>query len=306
VFGVVSPGGCAHEVVTSRPTGSCPSAGRSDRGVAPWALDRLIAAGAVLHGVPIPGRGCCQKAVGQTSIRVGRGPSGARRPRSFTPVSALRLRSRERGRAVPRLGFPQCSTRQSTTDWLLPMDGACAVVLLSLFVALEHPQPAHRPGGPATSQPGWPARYSSMADSGRRRRCAGPGCIRLSLPVPRPAARAAAIWLRNPNGSAPTTFEVDQNSITPSSPTHDLSVGPGRRLGGRRFYQSASTATMTAYYNDLKLFFRRAGAFPPRGSLLHVEPACGAISRQRTINDSASTFAVRCPALACQNSRACQ
>ena len=29
---------------------------------------------------------------------------------------------------------------------------------------------------------------------------------------------------------------------------------------------------MTAYYNDLKLFFRKAGAFPGRMVVLHVEP----------------------------------
>jgi hypothetical protein len=33
-----------------------------------------------------------------------------------------------------------------------------------------------------------------------------------------------------------------------------------------------NTATMTAYYNDLKLFFQKAGAFPGKMVVLHVEP----------------------------------
>ncbi|MDE3097712.1 MAG: hypothetical protein KGK07_17130, partial [Chloroflexota bacterium] len=49
------------------------------------------------------------------------------------------------------------------------------------------------------------------------------------------------------------------------------------------------TATMTAYYNDLKLFFQRAGAFPANKVVLHVEPDLWGYLQQAATNDDAST-----------------
>jgi hypothetical protein len=50
-----------------------------------------------------------------------------------------------------------------------------------------------------------------------------------------------------------------------------------------------NVATMTAYYNDLKLFFQRAGAFPNNMVILHVEPDLWGYMQQRASNDNAST-----------------
>ncbi|MHB8377470.1 MAG: hypothetical protein ACYDEB_11015 [Dehalococcoidia bacterium] len=50
-----------------------------------------------------------------------------------------------------------------------------------------------------------------------------------------------------------------------------------------------NTATMTAYYNDLKLFFQRAGAFPDNKVLLHVEPDLWGYLQQAATNDDATT-----------------
>ncbi|MDE3096459.1 MAG: hypothetical protein KGK07_10745, partial [Chloroflexota bacterium] len=50
-----------------------------------------------------------------------------------------------------------------------------------------------------------------------------------------------------------------------------------------------NTATMTAYYNDLKLFFQRAGAFPANKVVLHVEPDLWGYLQQAATNDDAST-----------------
>ena len=50
-----------------------------------------------------------------------------------------------------------------------------------------------------------------------------------------------------------------------------------------------NTATMTAYYNDLKLFFQKAGAFTGRKVVLHVEPDLWGYMEQRSTNDDAST-----------------
>src|SRR5262249_36683375 len=50
-----------------------------------------------------------------------------------------------------------------------------------------------------------------------------------------------------------------------------------------------NTATMTAYYNDLILFFQKAGAFPTKRVVLHVEPDFWGFMEQRSANDNAAT-----------------
>jgi hypothetical protein len=54
-----------------------------------------------------------------------------------------------------------------------------------------------------------------------------------------------------------------------------------------------TTGTMTAYYNDLKLFFQRAGAFPTQKVVLHVEPDLWGYMQQRATGDVATTVAAR-------------
>ena len=50
-----------------------------------------------------------------------------------------------------------------------------------------------------------------------------------------------------------------------------------------------TTSTMTAYYNDLKLFFQKAGAFPSQRIVLHVEPDLWGYLQQRATADNATT-----------------
>ena len=50
-----------------------------------------------------------------------------------------------------------------------------------------------------------------------------------------------------------------------------------------------NTATMTAYFNDLKLFFQKAGAFPGQRVVLHVEPDLWGYMEQRSTSDDAKT-----------------
>jgi len=49
-----------------------------------------------------------------------------------------------------------------------------------------------------------------------------------------------------------------------------------------------NTATMTAYYNDVKLFFQKAGAFPTQKVILHVEPDFWGFMQQRASGDNAA------------------
>ena len=50
-----------------------------------------------------------------------------------------------------------------------------------------------------------------------------------------------------------------------------------------------ATATMTAYYNDLALFFQKAGAFPSQKVVLHVEPDFWGYMQQRSTGDESGS-----------------
>jgi hypothetical protein len=50
-----------------------------------------------------------------------------------------------------------------------------------------------------------------------------------------------------------------------------------------------NTSTMTAYYNDAKLFFQKAGAFPTQPVVLHVEPDLWGYMEQLATNNNATT-----------------
>jgi len=54
-----------------------------------------------------------------------------------------------------------------------------------------------------------------------------------------------------------------------------------------------NTATMTAYYNDLKLFFQKAGAFPTKKVVLHVEPDFWGYMEQLSTSDDAKTVTAK-------------
>ena len=61
-----------------------------------------------------------------------------------------------------------------------------------------------------------------------------------------------------------------------------LQSAPGGAPKARQIYTNLNNAaTMTAYYNDLKLFFQRAGAFPRKMVVLHVEPDLWGYVQQR-------------------------
>jgi hypothetical protein len=70
-----------------------------------------------------------------------------------------------------------------------------------------------------------------------------------------------------------------------------LQSAPGGSGGeaGANFSNLNNASTMTAYYNDLKLFFQKAGAFPGNRVVLHVEPDLWGFLEQRSTNDDATT-----------------
>jgi hypothetical protein len=54
-----------------------------------------------------------------------------------------------------------------------------------------------------------------------------------------------------------------------------------------------NTQTMTAYWNDVKLFMQRAGAFPQTKVLFHVEPDMWGYIHLRATNDNATTVSAK-------------
>jgi hypothetical protein len=74
-----------------------------------------------------------------------------------------------------------------------------------------------------------------------------------------------------------------------------LQSSPGASGGESNadFANVNNTATMTAFYNDLKLFFQKAGAFPTQKVVLHVEPDFWGYMQQRSSNDNATTVTAK-------------
>jgi hypothetical protein len=54
-----------------------------------------------------------------------------------------------------------------------------------------------------------------------------------------------------------------------------------------------TTTTMTAYYNDLKLFFQKAATFPNQKVVLHLEPDLWGYMQQRATGDSATSVTAK-------------
>jgi hypothetical protein len=71
------------------------------------------------------------------------------------------------------------------------------------------------------------------------------------------------------------------------------SPSTGSSEGARDSSNIQNTSTMTAYYNDLKLFFQKAALFPSQPVVLHVEPDLWGYLEQLATNNDASTVAAK-------------
>jgi hypothetical protein len=98
-----------------------------------------------------------------------------------------------------------------------------------------------------------------------------------------------ATW--NTGGEFPRYYIQDSvaNGIVPVFTYYMLlqSLPGGGSESNAVFTNVNNTTTMTAYYNDLKLFFQKAGAFPSQMVVLHVEPDFWGYMEQRSTNDDA-------------------
>jgi hypothetical protein len=100
-----------------------------------------------------------------------------------------------------------------------------------------------------------------------------------------------ATW--NTNGDFARFYIEDSvaNGIIPVFTYYMLlqSSPGGGSESAANFTNLNNTATMTAYYNDLALFFQKAGAFGGQKVVLHVEPDLWGYMQQRSTNDDAKT-----------------
>ena len=102
----------------------------------------------------------------------------------------------------------------------------------------------------------------------------------------------------NANGAFATYYIQDSvaNGITPVFTYYQIrQSAPGASQGEAEgiYNNLQNTATMSAYYNDLKLFFQKAGAFPDNKVVLHVEPDMWGFLEQLASGDNAATVSVK-------------
>jgi hypothetical protein len=166
-------------------------------------------------------------------------------------------------------------------------------VLLSLACALPARAQAPLPSG-------WPARLElGIADSP-----GGAAAMKATAPFGfryqylAGGANTGSGWATwNTNGDFARFYIQDSvaNRIVPVFTYYMLlqSLPGGGGESDAVFTNLTNTATMTAYYNDLRLFFQKAGAFPSQRVMLHVEPDFWGYMEQRAGSDNASTVAAK-------------
>lgn len=166
---------------------------------------------------------------------------------------------------------------------------ACAALVSSPAAAQLPPLPA-----------GWPARVEiGVADSpggAAALRATAPFLFRYQyLAGGVNTGNGWATW--NANGDFPRFYIQDSiaNGMIPVFSYYQLlqSLPGGGSESDADFANLNNTATMTAYYNDLILFFRKAGAFPAQRVVLHVEPDFWGYMEQRSANDNAASVPAR-------------
>jgi len=159
-------------------------------------------------------------------------------------------------------------------------------------MCLATPAPAPLPPVPA----GWPARVEiGLADSP-----GGAAALRATAPFLfryqylAGGVNTSSGWSTwNANGDFPRFYVQDSiaSGMIPVFTYYMLlqSTPGGGSESDADFGNLNNTSTMTSYYNDLILFFQKAGAFPAQRVVLHVEPDFWGYMEQRSASDSASS-----------------
>jgi hypothetical protein len=165
---------------------------------------------------------------------------------------------------------------------------ACALALLSAV--------------PAAAQTGLPAGWPNRLELGMSDSPGGAAAMKATAPFAFRYQYLAggvntgsgwATW--NAGGDFPRFYIEDSiaHAIIPVFTYYQMVQSlPGGGSESDAVYNNLNnTATMTAYYQDLKLFFQKAGAFSGRTVVLHVEPDLWGYIQQRVGDDAASASA---------------
>jgi hypothetical protein len=185
-----------------------------------------------------------------------------------------------------------------------PLGGIHVVRVLSLFVVVTLmlaagvalSVPAASAPVSVVAPPGWPNTLqlgmSSPPGDADEMRATAPFAVRSQyLAGGVNTGNAWATW--NPNGSFVTNYaqESQANGMRSVFDYYMLlqsAPATGSTEAAKLTSNLNNVSTMTAYYNDLKLFFQRAAPFG-NTAVLHVEPDLWGYLQQRSSSDNAST-----------------
>ncbi|HWJ57851.1 MAG TPA: hypothetical protein VNR90_16530, partial [Vicinamibacterales bacterium] len=166
----------------------------------------------------------------------------------------------------------------------LPWALAAAVLVPARAAAPLPPLPA-----------GWPSQFEiGAADSpGGAAALAATAPFRFRYQYLAGGVNTGSGWSTwNSNGDFPKFYiqESVAHNIVPVFTYYQLlqSTPGGGSESDADFGNLNNTATMTAYYNDLILFFQKAGGFPANRVVLHVEPDFWGYMEQRSTGDNAA------------------
>jgi len=156
--------------------------------------------------------------------------------------------------------------------------------------------PAHAAAPLPPLPAGWPSQFEiGAADSpGGAAALAATAPFRFRYQYLAGGVNTGSGWSTwNSNGDFPKFYiqESVARSIVPVFTYYQLlqSTPGGGGESDADFANLNNTATMTAYYNDLILFFQKAGAFPANRVVLHVEPDFWGYMEQRSASDNAAS-----------------
>jgi len=168
----------------------------------------------------------------------------------------------------------------------------CAWVLLSLG--------SNAAQAPAALPSGWPAQIElGMADApGGAAAMKATAPFRFRYQYLSAGVNTGFGWSTwNANGDFARFYIQDSiaNGIVPVFTYYNIlqSLPGGGAEPDADFANLNNVATMTAYYNDLKLFFQKAGAFPTQLVVLHVEPDLWGYLQQRATADNAASVTAK-------------
>ncbi len=178
--------------------------------------------------------------------------------------------------------------RTRTLSALLTLVVAACIPFLSDTAAGAPASVAAPPGWPATLQLGM---SSGPGDAGEMRATAPFGLRSQYLAGGVNTGSGWATW--NPNGAFVTNYaqESQANGMRSVFDYYMLLQSlpaTGANEAAKLTSNLSNTSTMTAYFNDLKLFFQRAAPFG-NSVVLHMEPDLWGYLQQRATGDDAST-----------------